>query len=69
MTTALGRLNSECMRLRDLMHDAPMNQLRTDADGHKWVGTQSTAYADRSREWMAACDRRDALLATLGGQS
>lgn len=62
MTTPLGQMNSECERLRDLMHEAPMNQLRTDANGHKWMGTHSTAYAERSREWMAACDKRDAFL-------
>jgi hypothetical protein len=62
MTTDLGRLNSECERLRDLMHDAPMNQLRTDADGYRWIGTHSMAFADRSSEWIAACDKRDAFL-------
>lgn len=54
-------LIAQCERLRQLMHEAPMNQLRTDANGHKWMGTHSTAYAERSREWMAACDLRDAL--------
>lgn len=62
---SLEELNKECDRLRQLMHEAPLNTLRTDANGHKWIGSNSMAYADRSREWMAACDRRDAALSTL----
>lgn len=58
----IEQLTAECDRLRTLMHEAPMNILRTDANGHKWIGSNSMAYADRSREWIAACDKRDALL-------
>ena len=40
--------------LRKLAHEAPMNTLRTDHDGHKWIGTYSVVWADRSREYAAA---------------
>ena len=52
MTTDLiKKLEAQEDELRVLMHEAPMNQLRTDADGRKWIGTNSMAYADRSAEW------------------
>ena len=59
----LRGLEAECERLRKLAHDAPLNPYRLDADGHRWVDLQSMAWADRSREWMQACERRDALRA------
>lgn len=58
----INDLKAECDRLRELMHTAPMNQLRTDANGHRWIGTNSMAYADNSREWMKACDRYERAL-------
>jgi hypothetical protein len=40
------------LEARKAAHDAPLNPYRLDADGHKWVELRSTAWADRSREWM-----------------
>jgi hypothetical protein len=57
-------LRSECDRLRELAHEAPLNKVFETHTGHKFLGTHSTAWADRSREWMAACARLDAALAT-----
>ena len=60
MKPSIEQLEVECERLRQLMHEAPMNTLRTDANGHRWIGSNSMAYADRSKEWIDACDRLDA---------
>lgn len=49
--TELEMLEEKAAKLRVLMHEAPMNKLMTNADGHKWIGTNSMAYADRSAEW------------------
>lgn len=42
---------AECQRLRDLAHGAPRSI----------EGAFSNAWAQRSREWMAACDVLGAL--------
>jgi hypothetical protein len=39
-----------------------MNTLRTDHNGHKWNGTHSVAWADRSREYAAALELSKAAL-------
>ena len=57
----IERQEAECTRLRKLAHDAPLNPYRLDADGHRWVEIQSYAWADRSREWMTACDKLNAM--------
>ena len=54
-------LEKQADELMVLMHEAPMNELRTDADGHRWIGTNSQAYADRSREWCRVMDKIDVL--------
>jgi hypothetical protein len=46
-------------RARKAMHGVPMNPYRLDADGHRWVENTSTAWADRSRDWMRLADEVD----------
>jgi hypothetical protein len=41
----------ELKRLREAMHNAPLNKVFTDHTGHKHLGTHSMAWARRSREW------------------
>lgn len=67
MRDEIARLTAECAKLRAAMHDAPMNKMFRDHTGHRHLGTHSTAWADRSREWCRAKDRLDALLAKHGG--
>lgn len=55
----------ECDRLRKLAHEAPLNPLRTDHDGHRWIEPQSEAWRHRVNEWMAACDRAHAIKGRL----
>lgn len=59
--TELERAEAECERILKLAHEAPLNPYRLDADGHRWVEQVSSAWKDRGREWMEACERRDAL--------
>lgn len=54
-------LEMECERLRKLAHEAPLNTYREDHDGHRWVELHSNAWADRSREWSAACAKLEAM--------
>lgn len=51
------RLEEECERLRKLDHDAPLNKVFTTHNSARFLGSHSTAWADRSREWVAATDR------------
>lgn len=39
------------LEARRKAHDAPMNPFRKNANGHKWVDQQSSAWSSRSREW------------------
>jgi hypothetical protein len=50
-------LEAECERLRKEMHEAPMNKVFQDHTGHRFLGTHSMAWADRSREWVEACKK------------
>jgi len=46
---------------RSAAHTALLNPYRLDHDGHRWVEPLSTAWADKSNEWMrlaAEVDRR-----------
>lgn len=52
----------EVERLRDAMHNAPMNKVFQDHTGHKFLGTHSMAWADRSREWGVAKNELTAIL-------
>lgn len=63
MTNLLALAESECERLREAAHEAPLNPYRLDADGHRWVELQSYAWRDRANEWIKACDHRDQLRA------
>lgn len=58
---AIETQEAECERLRKLAHDAPLNPYREDHDGHRWVALYSTAWADRTREWIAACRKLEAM--------
>ena len=53
----IAALEAECERLRNLAHEAPMNKVFETHTGHKFLGSHSTAWADRGREWIAACER------------
>jgi hypothetical protein len=56
-----AELLNRTLEARRAAHDAPLNPYRLDADGHRWVEQQSTAYASASRDWMqlaAEVDRR-----------
>lgn len=64
--TEIEKQEAECARLRELAHSAPLNPYRLDADGHRWVDLQSNAWADRSREWMAACNKLDEMKRSAG---
>jgi hypothetical protein len=44
---------------RKAAHDAPLNPYRLDADGHRWVQHDSSAWADRSREWCELANEVD----------
>lgn len=59
--TEIIRQEVECDRLRKLAHEAPLNPYREDHDGYRWVAQFSNAWADRSREWMAACAKLEAM--------
>lgn len=61
----IERAEIECDRLRELAQMAPLNPYRLDADGHRWVEQQSYAWAARGNDWIAACNKRDALRAAL----
>ena len=61
----LAAVELECERLRKLAHEAPLNPYRLDADGHRWVDQQSTAWRYRSNDWIKACERRDAIRRAL----
>lgn len=50
----IERLERTVHRLREMAHEAPLNPLRTDADGHRWVAMNSDAWARFSREYFAA---------------
>ncbi|MEQ8450615.1 MAG: hypothetical protein RIB97_13100 [Nitratireductor sp.] len=63
-----GHLETECERLLKAAHEAPMNPLRTDANGHRWVALHSSAWARRSSEYMAARARLDAISKSTGGK-
>lgn len=49
-------------RLRREMHEAPLNKVFQDHDGHRHLGTHSTAWARKSREW---CDVMAELKASV----
>lgn len=63
----LEEAEAECERLRKLAHDAPLNPYRLDANGHRWVEQYSNAWADRSNDWVSACEKRDAVRLARGG--
>lgn len=63
----IAQLEAECERLRTLAHEAPLNKVFETHDGHRFLGSHSAAWAARSREWMAACDKLDAARATPEG--
>jgi hypothetical protein len=47
-------LKDRCDRLRKEMHEAPLNKVFQDHDGHRHLGTHSNAWATKSREWCDA---------------
>lgn len=61
----LLQAEDECEQLRSLAHQAPLNPYRLDADGHRWVDQQSSAWRNRSNDWLRACERRDSIRAAL----
>ncbi len=71
LIAALEKAEAECERLRKLAHEAPFAEYSMDHRGHTAIVHHTNAWADRGREWMAACDHRDALKAraqTGGGK-
>lgn len=54
-----SELLAKTLEARRAAHDAPLNPYRLDADGHRWVDPSSTAWADRSREWVALANEVD----------
>lgn len=56
-------LEAEVDRLAVAMRESPMNKVFQDHTGHRFLGTHSTAWADRSREWIEARKRLSALKA------
>lgn len=44
--------------------NAPLNPLRTDHDGHRWIEPQSMAWAAHGRELIALWERRASLSPT-----
>ncbi len=59
---AIVAQRAECERLRQLAHETPMNKVFETHKGNKFLGSHLTTWADRGREWMAACERLDAML-------
>jgi hypothetical protein len=57
-------LRERCERLRHEMHEAPMNKMFKDHTGHRFLGSHSMAWAQKSREWAAA--RREFELSEKG---
>lgn len=47
-------LEEKIERLRQEMHDAPLNKVFTNHDGSRHLGTHSNAWAAKSREWSEA---------------
>jgi hypothetical protein len=54
-----AKLLTRTLIARRAAHDAPLNPYRLDADGHRWVEQQSTAYASAGRDWMALANEVD----------
>jgi hypothetical protein len=46
-------------KLRAAAHEAPMNKVFQDHDGHRFLGSHSMAWAKASREWMEACAKAE----------
>jgi hypothetical protein len=44
-------LEQKIERLKQEMHDAPLNKVFQDHHGHRYLGTHSNAWAVKSREW------------------
>jgi len=58
-------VQQKCERLRREMHEAPLNKVFQDHNGHRHLGTHSTAWARKSREW---CDAMAELAASTSQQ-
>lgn len=56
-------LEADVDRLAIAMREATMNKVFQDHTGHRFLGTHSNAWADRSREWIEARNRLSALKA------
>jgi hypothetical protein len=65
LTEQLAFAEAECERLRKLAHQAPLNPYRLDADGHRWVEQQSSAWRSRGNDWIQACIIRDRIKSAL----
>jgi hypothetical protein len=50
----IEKLSAKCESLKKQMHEAPLNKIFMNHDGTRHLGTHSTAWADRSREWAEA---------------
>jgi hypothetical protein len=61
MSREIEEQERECARLRALMHDAPLAEWSKDHRGHSAIVNHTRAWADRSREWMAACNKLDEM--------
>jgi hypothetical protein len=61
----LQRAEAECERLRSLAHEAPFAEWSMDHRGHSSIVNHTNSWATRGNEWMAACEKRDAIRAAL----
>ena len=63
----LEKAEAECERLRKIAHDAPFAEWSKDHRGHSAIVNHTNAWARAGEDWMAACNRRDALRAKRHG--
>ena len=61
----LARVEHDLEVARKAAHEAPMNPLRTDHDGHRWIDQISTAWARRGDECIALSEQARKLRALL----
>ena len=51
----ISKQQLKCDELLKLAHEAPLNPYRLDANGHRWVEQYSTAWSNRSHDYLEAC--------------
>lgn len=59
LSSLIERLEADCERLRRAAHEAPFAEWSMDHRGHTSIVKHTSAWATRSNEWLAACDRLD----------